>query len=422
MEKENYSGYNENMERKRYENLQPEEIVDRIMDTHGLSSPDNSMMYRRRNRQQSNMEQNEVSQNTTTAVDWSGGSIPGITGEETIIGRRTRRYAQEDGDQQYTMRFQTIQSESDIYQTQAGQNMYQTQVGQNMYETQRIKFTPYSSHQPAYDGFDNYNDNPYDEQAEYEPSQDTNYNVYQDSYQDSYQGGYPENQQNTYDVPEERQRKGPLMQEIEITLPGPGGNTGETNTDGRESRRNRHNSYEYDDYDLARGAKQMDLDELYSDDYDDEESISFRPGKKLSIVFSIILIALVGFLGFRCVSLGGKLKEAQKTIADNEELSEKYETLQMDKLKLEEELNTLKSGGTPAAEGQTEADNNATNTASEDEGNFDWYTVTASDNSWWTLAQRFYGDGTQYTRILEANGKTENDYLKAGDRLKIPKK
>ena len=101
--------------------------------------------------------------------------------------------------------------------------------------------------------------------------------------------------------------------------------------EGREGRRNRH--YDFDDYDLARGAKQMDLDELYSDDYDEEDSISFRPGKKLGILFSVILIALIGFLGFRCISLGSKLKEAEKTIAEQEDLSARYETLEMDKLK-----------------------------------------------------------------------------------------
>lgn len=434
MEKENYNGYNENKERKRYENLQPEEIVDRIMDTHALAGSDTATMYRRRNRT-NNMEQtNEVSQNTMTSLDWSGGG-----GDETIVGRRTRRYAQEDADQQYTMRFQTIQSEDEsMYHTQVGfdnqnmyhtqteldnQNMYQTQTGfdnQNMYQTQNINFTPqYSSRQP-YNDFDDYHDNAYQEQADYGVSQDTNYNVYQNSYQDS---EYPEN--NTYHTQEENPRKGPLMQEIEITIPGPGGR--EENPENREGRRNRH--YDFDNYDLARGAKQMDLDELYSDDYDDEDSISFRPGKKLSILFSVILIALIGFLGFRCVSLASKLKAAERTIAENEDISAKYEALQMDNLKLEEELNTLKAGGTPTTsegqEGQTTNNTNTTANVSDatnnDEGNFDWYTVTGSD-TWWSLAQKFYGDGTQYTRILEANGKKETDYVKAGDKLKIPKK
>lgn len=412
MEKENYNGYNsENGEPKLYDEL-PKEVVDILMETHPLmgknEQSDGTTMYRRRNRQ--NTTQTEPSQDTTSYVDWSGG---GITGEETIVGRRTRRYAQEDGDQQYTMRFQTIQSESDIQD--------------DMYQTQKIDFTPqYSPHQQEYDNMDynnNQYDNSYEQQSEYMDgvSQNTNYD-----YQNSYQGGYQQDdyenseqngytEQNNYSMSERRERKGPLMQEIEITLPSPGG----TREEPQQSRRNRHNHYE--DFDLARGAKQMDLDELYSDDYDEEEAISFRPGKKLSIVFSIIVIVLIGFLGFKCVSLGGKLKEAEKTIAENNDLNEKYQSLEMENLKLEEELKTLKSGGTPAASEGENAETQGNETSNDDPGNFDWYTVTESDNSWWALAQKFYNDGTQYQKILDANGKKESDYIKVGDKLKIPK-
>ena len=423
MEKENYSnGYNQdNTEPKLYDEL-PKEIVDMLMETHplmGKNEQTDTTIYGRINNTQNN---------DTNYVDWSGGNV--APSEETIIGRRTRRYAQEDADQQYTMRFQTIQSENDIQE-----GMYQTQMvydnQEGMYHTQKIDFTPqYSSHQQ----YDNDYENTYQQQPEYhnEISQNTNYNTYQDAYQNSYQGGYQQEpqiqngyenrEQKLYDTPQPTERKGPLMQEIEITLPSH--NTKDENMDMREGRRNRRGNY--DDYDLTRGAKQMDLDELYSDDYDDEESISFRPGKKLSIVFSVIIIALIGFLGFRCISLGSKLKEAQKVIAEQEDLSARYETLEMDKLKLEEEIKTLKGGGTTTPEGESTQQNNGENSNNsegngDDPGNFDWYTVTESDNSWWTLAQRFYGDGTQYTRILEANGKTENDYLKAGDKMKIPK-
>lgn len=426
MEKENYNGYNnENGEPKLYDDL-PKEIVDMLRETHplmGKKEPSEDTMYQRRNRQQnqqSQIEQNEFQQNTS--VDWSGTSA---AGEDTIIGRRTRRYAQEDSDQQYTMRFQTIQSESDI-----PQNTYQNPSGydnqEGIYQTQRIDFTPqYSPHQQNYDS-DDYNTQ-YNQQPEY---QDTAPNFdYQNSYQNGYQqddyqqdgysDGYSNEQQPFYDTPPEK-RKGPLMQEIQITLPGPGG---QSNSGGREdeNRRNRHNNYE--DFDVARGAKQMDLDELYSDDYDDEEPISFHPGKKFGIIFSIIAIVLIGFLGFRCISLGSKLKQAEQKVAENEELNEKYQTLQMDNLKLEEELKTLKSGEAAPTESQgeeTTQPNDAQNN-SEETGNFDWYTVTESDKTWWTLAQRFYGDGTQYTKILEANGKKEGDYLRAGDKIKIPK-
>lgn len=423
MEKENYNnGYNSgNGEPQLYDDL-PKEIVDMLRETHplmGKSEQAQSYGVKNNTNVAPQVEQQELSQDTSR-IDWSGGA-----GEETITGRRTRRYAQEDADQQYTMRFQTIQSENDaMYQTQSGYDNTEN------YHTQKIDFTPqYSPHQQHYDDYDNQ----YHQQPEYveEVPQNTNY-TYQNDYQNSYQEGYQQNEyqqngyenreQNGYDMPSPSERpKGPFMQEIEITLPGGNANG---DMDDRENRRNRHNHY--DDYDLARGAKQMDLDELYNDDYEEEENISFRPGRKLGIVFSLILIVLIGFLGFRCISLSGKLKEAQRTIAEQNDLNERNETLEMDNLKLKEEIETLKGGGTPAAEGEnqqqdTNTDTNTTQATSEDPGNFDWYTVTDSDGSWWALAQKFYGDGTQYTRILEANGKKESDYVRTGDKLKIPK-
>ena len=229
-----------------------------------------------------------------------------------------------------------------------------------------------------------------------------------------YDANYQQNE--TYDdyttASERRERRGPLMQEIEITLPSKNSQQEQHHT--ATGRRGRSRNFE--DFDLERGAKQLDLNELYSDDYEDEERITFRPSKKFGVIFSVIAIVLIGFLGFRCISLGGKLKTAEQTIAENENLKTQYETLQMDKLKLEEELQALKNGGTA-----TEPDAQSNQETTTDTGNFDWYTTTASDTSWWGLAEKFYGDGTQYQKILDANGKTESDYLKAGERIKIPK-
>ncbi len=48
-----------------------------------------------------------------------------------------------------------------------------------------------------------------------------------------------------------------------------------------------------------------------------------------------------------------------------------------------------------------------------------WYTVKSGD-SLWTIAQRFYGDGNQYTVIAEANGLNEMRRIYAGMQLAIP--
>ena len=86
MEKENYSnGYNQdNTEPKLYDEL-PKEIVDMLMETHplmGKNEQTDTTIYGRINNTQNN---------DTNYVDWSGGNV--APSEETIIGRRTRRYA-----------------------------------------------------------------------------------------------------------------------------------------------------------------------------------------------------------------------------------------------------------------------------------------------------------------------------------------
>jgi LysM repeat protein len=47
------------------------------------------------------------------------------------------------------------------------------------------------------------------------------------------------------------------------------------------------------------------------------------------------------------------------------------------------------------------------------------YTVTPGDTLW-DIAERVYGDGTQYTRIAEANGLTNPDLITPGETLVIP--
>ena len=402
MEKERYDGYNrDNTEPSDlYEDL-PKEVVDILMETHPLmgknEQQDGATIYRRRAKQ--NDEQPQVSQNTTS-IDWGNAAT-----EETVMGRRSRRRNQEQA-QQYTTTFEPIQPEAENtydmeYQNETGyeEGIYQTQVGLS---------APYADPQQ--------NDLSFDYGSGYDSTEQTM--AYEPYTEDMYDTNYQQNvSYDAYTAPmERRERRGPLMQEIEITLP----SKNVPQEDGYASSSRRGHNRSYEDFDLARGAKQLDLNELYSDDYEDEERITFRPGKKFSVIFSVIAIVLIGFLGFRCISLGGRLKTAEQTIAENENLKSQYETLQMDKLKLEEELQALKGGGTTAQGEGENAQQGSTDTSSE-EGNFDWYTTTASDTSWWGLAEKFYGNGTQYQKILDANGKTENDYLKAGERIKIPK-
>ena len=47
------------------------------------------------------------------------------------------------------------------------------------------------------------------------------------------------------------------------------------------------------------------------------------------------------------------------------------------------------------------------------------YTVVSGD-CLWSIALRFYGSGTQYTKIAAANGLADPDYIRIGQVLVIP--
>lgn len=175
---------------------------------------------------------------------------------------------------------------------------------------------------------------------------------------------------------------------------------------------NRKN-HAYKDIDFDAKAKEEELNRLYDDDFEDDEKISLGDYKKI-ILFSVVVLFVVGFLGYKCVSLSTKLEKAQEELSSMVDINDKYETARMEILTLKDEINRL-NGGEPAAGDGTENGD----IISSDE--YDVYTATASD-TYWGMAQKFYGNGTEYTIILEANGLTENDSVKAGQRYKIPKK
>lgn len=187
----------------------------------------------------------------------------------------------------------------------------------------------------------------------------------------------------------------------------------------------------YEDLDFEEKAKQEHLDSLYDDyDYDDD----YRGGvNKLGIVLGIIGLLLIVFLIFKCVSLSSKLEDAQNQVTANKELSTKYEQIQLEKMQLEEELANLQN---PNAEGDatggedTSSDGANTNTntnASTTDGNTTTslentteYVVQHGDTAW-GIAQKVYGNGAEYQKILDANNLKETDTLSDGAKLKIPR-
>ncbi|WP_352399690.1 LysM peptidoglycan-binding domain-containing protein [Anaerotignum sp.] len=186
----------------------------------------------------------------------------------------------------------------------------------------------------------------------------------------------------------------------------------------------------YEDLDFEEKAKQEHLDSLY-DDYDDDED--YRGGmNKLSIILGIIGLVLIIFLIFKCVSLSSKLEDAQNQVAASEELSAKYEKIQLEKMQLEEQLSGESNpnggeGTTTSNEGQTSAGDSSSTTTSNNAGgsslstgNTTEYVVQKGDTAW-SIAQKTLGNGAEYQKILDANNLKETDTIDVGTKLKIPR-
>ncbi len=178
----------------------------------------------------------------------------------------------------------------------------------------------------------------------------------------------------------------------------------------------------YEDIDFEAKAKQENLDYLYEDDYDDYEERGGR--SKLMIILCVIALVLVIFLAFRCISLSSKVESLNGQLQDTTELSQKYEEEQLKNMQLQEQLDALTNPdsakqtdgeeGTQSGEGTESTPAGSTSSATE--------TYTTKDgDTYWSIAQDFYGNGIYYTRILEANGLSETDTLHSGMELKIPK-
>lgn len=185
----------------------------------------------------------------------------------------------------------------------------------------------------------------------------------------------------------------------------------------------------YEDIDFEERAKQEHLDSLYGDGYDDD----YRGGgrSKLPLILGMIGLVLIIFLIFRTVTLSSQLEEAQQQITETQDLNERYEQVQLEKMQLQEELDALKNPDGTKTEETTDGDSESSTTTTGDSesssssssstssSGMKEYTVQDGETPW-SMAQKFYGNGAEYTKILEANGLQEGENIKPGDVLKIP--
>lgn len=175
----------------------------------------------------------------------------------------------------------------------------------------------------------------------------------------------------------------------------------------------------YEDVDFDERAKREHLDNLYDDEYDADE---YHEGgiPKLPLIVGILAVLLLLFLIFRTVSLGSQLEDAKNQLAQSQSYKEKYEQIQMEKMKVEEELEKLKnpSGSTTTENKPENNDTNSSENSTSSDSSSE-YTIQQGDTMW-TIAQKTLGNGADYQKILDANGMKEGETLRVGAKLKIP--
>lgn len=169
---------------------------------------------------------------------------------------------------------------------------------------------------------------------------------------------------------------------------------------------------EYDE-DIEKIVKNASIDNLYGKEdyeYDEDDKINLPEAKKVIVAGGAVFIILFLFFAFKTITLSSKLQKANTELQTMTQTQEENEKLKMEVLSLQEELYKYT--------GSTETTKEKTNSVSTD--NFDTYTVVAGDTIG-SIATKVYGDFGSYTKILEANGLTENSNIQIGQVLKIPK-
>ena len=174
----------------------------------------------------------------------------------------------------------------------------------------------------------------------------------------------------------------------------------------------KNNNYNIDYEKLTQKASVSDL--YNNQDFEDDEEIIKLPSNK-KIIYGIgsIFIILFLFFALRSFILSNKLDKVEKEIANFEGIQEKNEELKLDNLSLQEEISKNKESDTI----QQDMIQQQENMNNEE---FETYTVVEGDTLG-SIATKVYGNYAYYTKILEANGITEDVRLQIGQVLKIPK-
>ncbi|MCD8036288.1 MAG: LysM peptidoglycan-binding domain-containing protein [Clostridiales bacterium] len=191
-----------------------------------------------------------------------------------------------------------------------------------------------------------------------------------------------------------------------------------------ERPRRKRRTIEEKDLELSNIDKQADLNELFRED-DDYYEEKHSGNSVLRIVIIIVLIVVLAFFIYRLASLSGQVTKLTQQNETYVEMEAEYEELKLENLSLTEQVeelqNQLNGGSTTENEDAdtTGTSGDSTTTTASTTSGSTTYTVQEGD-TYWGIATKMYGNGSYYTRILTANGLSENDSLRVGMTLTIP--
>lgn len=227
------------------------------------------------------------------------------------------------------------------------------------------------------------------------------------------------------DVPEEREEEKPLKKHH------PKKEANKEHVREERPARKKRKRINEKDLELSNIDKQANLNELFreDDDYYDEKHSG---NSVVRIVIIAVVIVVFAFLIYKAASLSGQVSKLNEQIETYKTMEQDYEQLKLDNLSLTEQLEALgggqttnntdsngENGDTTTASTTNNSQTNTNQSSNTTSAGSTTYTVQSGD-TYWGIATKVYGNGSYYTRILSANGLSENDTIQAGTVLTIP--